>query len=40
MDGVASLEEIAAGLQAEFSELYPSLERALGFAGEVSRKHA
>jgi protein arginine N-methyltransferase 1 len=40
MDGAASLEEIAAGLQAEFSELYPSLEQAMGFAGEVSRKHA
>ncbi len=39
MDGSASLEEIAAGLQAKFSELYPTLDRALVFAGEVSRKY-
>ncbi len=40
MDGSSSLEEIAAGLQAQFSELYPTLERALGFTGEIARKYA
>lgn len=40
MDGATSLAEIAAGLKAEYPDLYPSLDRALEFVRAAARKHA